>query len=220
MAPKLEELFARSISAWEKSKPLPPLPPPPRRPARLTNFFLPSSPKLPPGSRSWTPPPPSPEAPPSLSGFTLSPKPPAPLSERSNLQREPSPVSKDIEERMALLVLENNHLRQCNRGLYQQNSGLRELVREYKECCEEANRAMGNIRAAREAMELIIQDVTANISTYETTRARSRRAERISSRNRKRFVDENDMGIEVDEVQDVTKCDMEEITVYPYNNMI
>jgi hypothetical protein len=156
MAVKLEELFARSIAAWEKNKPLPPLPPPPRRPARLTNFFLPSSPKLPPGSRSWTPPPPSPEAPPSLSGFTLSPKQPGPLSGKPNLQRELPLVSKDIEERMALLVLENNHLRQQNRGLYQQNSGLKKLVREYNECYEEANSTMGNIKAAREAMELII----------------------------------------------------------------
>jgi pyruvate formate-lyase activating enzyme-like uncharacterized protein len=146
------------------------------------------------------------------------------LSERQNIEREPPSVFKDIEEKMALVVLENTHLRQQNKVLYKQNSDYRELVQEYKACYGEVNGAMENVKAAKEAMELITQDVTANVKTFEAARARVQRAERISSREWKKFVNEYAMmGIEVDEVvKDVMDHDTEEITVYPYQerNMI
>ncbi|KIM96634.1 hypothetical protein OIDMADRAFT_58213 [Oidiodendron maius Zn] len=109
MTSKLEELIARALAVLERqNKPLPPLPKP-RRPQRLTNYFLPSTARLlesPPSASI------SPTSPASLSGFNLFPEAPAPLAERAYLEKRSPVASKAVDERMALLELENTHLRQ------------------------------------------------------------------------------------------------------------
>jgi hypothetical protein len=179
----LEELLTKSISTLEiQNKPLPPRPRP-KRPERLTNFFLPSSPPLPSGSSSWPPPPLSPKAPPSLPGFTLSPVPPAALKKRRYLGEKAPLVSKAVEERIALLELENTNLRQQNKVLYKQNSDYRMIVQEYRACQEKTNDSIERIKSAREAIERITQAVTANVRMYETARANVRRIEKAASRD-------------------------------------
>jgi hypothetical protein len=223
MASKLEELLSRSISALEnRNKPLPPRPSP-ERPQRLTDYFLPSSPTQPPGSRSWSPPLISPKAPPSLSGFTLSPTPPAPLPQRQSLDKPPL-VSKEITERLSLLENENNKLRQENKVLYKQSSDYKDLVQEYQTSHENTNDSIERIKAARETIEQIIRDVTTEIKAYENTKAKIWKIEKIANRDWQRFISDNTiLGIEVEEIiKDIIEKHAVEIKVYhkEFNNMI
>jgi hypothetical protein len=122
---------------------------------------------------------------------------------------------------MALLELENTNLRKQNKVLYKQNSDFRELIQEYKACNEKANDCMGRIEAARDAIGRITQDVTVEVKTYEMAKASVRRAERVATREWKKFVNENaSMGIEVEEVvRDIITENAMEITVaYPYQD--
>jgi hypothetical protein len=132
------------------------------------------------------------------------------------LEREPPLFSKEIEETRAL-KLEISNLRQQNKVLYKQNSDYRELLQEYKACHEKANGGMENIKAIKETLEMVVQDIT-DIEIYEIAKNGVRRAERTARRDWKRFVDENAvMGVDVNEVEKaVTMEDAMEITVYPY----
>jgi hypothetical protein len=141
------------------------------------------------------------------------------------LEQELPLVSKAVEERMALLELENTNLRQQNKVLYRQNSDYRKLVEEYRACQEKANEGIESIKGAKEAIERITQSVTADVKMYETARINVRRVEKEASRDWKRFVDENAaLGVEVEKVaEDIMREHAMEITVYPYRgdpNMI
>jgi hypothetical protein len=213
MSSKLEELLDRTLSALERrNKPLPPLPRP-KRPQRLTTYFLPSPPHP-----SDSPPlasPKSPTSPATLSGFTLFPTPPAPLSQRPCLDQKAPVPSKAVDERMALLDLENTHLRQQNKVLFKQNLDYRELIQEYRDCCDKAAESTAHSKELLDVIEQIALTLKSDINSYEAARGSVRRAERAAIRDWKRFAIENaSIGIDVDELaQDL---DTMEITVYPY----
>jgi hypothetical protein len=134
-------------------------------------------------------------------------------------------VSKAVEERMALLELENTNLRQQNKVLYRQNLDYSKLLEEYRACQEKANEGMESIKGTKKAIERIIQIVTADVKIYEKARVNVRRTEKEANRDWKRFVDENaTLGVEVEKVvEDIIREHAMEITVYPYKgdpNMI
>jgi hypothetical protein len=134
-------------------------------------------------------------------------------------------VSKAVEEKMALLELENTNLWQQNKVLYRQNLHYRKLFEEYRACQEKANEGMESIKGAKEAIERITQLVTADVKRYETARVNVQRTEKEASWDWKRFVDENaTLGVEVEKVaEDIIREHAVEIIVYPYRgdpNMI
>lgn len=116
---------------------------------------------------------------------------------------------------MALLDLENTHLRQQNKVLLKQNLDYRELIQEYRDCCDKAAESTAHSKELLDVIEQIALTLKSDINSYEAARGSVRRAERAAIRDWKRFAIENaSIGIDVDEVaQDL---DTIKITVYPY----
>jgi hypothetical protein len=150
-----------------------------------------------------------------LSGFSVYPISLALLAERPCLEQKVSAALTILDERIALLELENTHLWQQNKVLYKQNSDYRGLIQEYEGCCDKASEGVKHSKAVVDAIERITIDINANIESYETARGDVRRAERMAIRDWRRFAIENaSIGIDVDKV--AGEMDTMEITVYPY----
>lgn len=120
------------------------------------------------------------------------------------------------------MALEITHLRQQNKVLLKQNSDYRELIQEYRECCDRAAESTEHSKQLLDVIEQIALTVKSDINSYEAARGAVGRAERAAMRDWKRFAIENaSIGIDVDEV--ARDLDTMEITVYSYEadrNMI
>lgn len=123
---------------------------------------------------------------------------------------------------MALLELENTHLRQQNKVLRRQNLDYRGLIENYRACHEKGDDNTEHSKAMLSAVERLAQIIRTDITSYEEASGDVRRAERLAALDWKRFAMENaSIGIDVDEV--VKYMDTMEITIYPYKqdpNMI